>query len=74
LNNTTKQYVRYLVSIASLIGLVVFIRWAGMKGIISFFLGMTVMAALFLSKNMMIRLLVDKFSGTEYVDQIRGKP
>ncbi len=70
--NTSMQVLRILISIASIVLLFVFFRWVGWKGMLAFFLGMGVMTYLFLSKNMMIKMVVEYFEASTYVDEMAG--
>lgn len=46
------------VMIGSTIALLMFFRWIGIKGIIGFILGMTIMCYLMMSKNPMLRMVL----------------
>ena len=66
-----KGYTRIFLSLLSILAVFGFFRFLGWKGIVGFLVGLTVMAYLFLSKSLMIRVLLEKFSGTEeYIDVV----
>ncbi len=58
-----------------LIGSIVLIfflfRWAGIKGLITFSVGMLIMAYLILSKNAMLMFIIEKTSSDTYIDEIK---
>jgi len=72
-SNIFKVTLRIVIMIASVLLILGFFRWAGIKGILSFMLGMGIMAYLLLSKNMMFRGIIDMFGATEYLDDMGKK-
>lgn len=59
-----------VLSIASFFMLLFLLRWSGIKGILSFFTGMALMAYLLLSNNIMVRSLVKIFGSEENIKEI----
>ncbi len=64
---------RIVIMIASVLLIIGFFRWAGIKGMLSFLLGMGIMAYLLLSKNMMFRGIIETFGATEYISEMGKK-
>jgi len=61
------RILRIIISIASILLLIGFFRWTGLKGLMSFILGLFVMAYLLLSKNAMLMGVVEYFeAGRKY--------
>jgi len=54
-----------------LFGTIYFFRWSGIKGIVSFSVGVLFTIILFLSKNSALMMFVKIFSGEWYVDEIK---
>lgn len=70
-NQATKRILRIVISIASILILIFFFRWVGLKGVLAFFLGMTIMAYLLLSKNLMFMGIIDYFGADKYIDEVK---
>lgn len=66
--NFVQTYGKYVFSICLLVLFVFFVRWIGYKGLLGLFLGMVVMAWIFLSKNVLVRWIVSKMRAEEYVE------
>lgn len=64
---------RIVIMIASILLILGFFRWAGLKGMLAFMLGMGIMAYLLLSKNMMFMGIIETFGATEYIREMRKK-
>ncbi len=60
-----------MIAALSILTIFFFFRWVGIKGMISFILGMGIMAWIFLSKNVLVRMIVSKFEGEEYIDSFK---
>ena len=73
LSNIFKVTLRIIVMIASILLIIAFLRWGGIKGILSFVLGMSLMAYLLLSKNMMFQGIISMFGADEYLNDVGGK-
>ncbi len=71
--NFFKKALIIIFSIASIISLFIFLRWAGIKGIISLFLGMGIMAYLFMSKNFMLSYIIESTKSEDYIEEIKKK-
>lgn len=61
------------VKIVSIILLIICLRWAGLKGIISFLFGMAIMAYLMLSNNSLMMFFIKMFSDKQYLEEIMGE-
>lgn len=64
---------RIIIMIASILLIIAFFRWAGLKGMASFILGMSLMGYLLLSKNMMFQGIISMFGADEYLNEISKK-
>jgi len=64
---------RIVIMIASILLILGFFRWAGVKGVLAFILGMLIMAYLLLSKNFMFKGIIDMFGATEYLEDMGKK-
>ncbi len=64
---------RITVMILSILLIFGFFRWSGIKGFLSFLLGMGIMAYLLLSKNMMFQMIIETFGAVEYIDEVKKK-
>ncbi len=64
---------RIFIIIASILLVIGFLRWAGIKGVLSFMLGMSLMAYLLLSKNIMFQGIIEMFGASEYLSEIGKK-
>lgn len=73
ISNILKVTLRIIVMIASVLLIIGFLRWGGIKGILSFMLGMGLMAYLLLSKNMMFQGIIGMFGADEYLNEIGKK-
>ena len=73
----SKAILMYLLRITIMIGSIVLIiiamRWFGIKGILGMIFGMFVSTYLILSKNVILRALIEMMHSEEYVDELRGK-
>jgi len=61
------------VKIVSILLFILFIRWAGAKGMIALVLGMAAMAYLILSGNQLMMFFIKAFGNKEYLEEIMGK-
>lgn len=68
-----RKFLMLAMSFASIILLFLFLRWAGIKGLASFGLGMGIMAYLMLSKNLMLAYIIDKTKSGEYLHEIKSE-
>lgn len=66
-----RQESRIFIGVLLLVGIFLFFTQLGVKGFVGFLVGMTVMAVLMLSKNLMIRTLINRFESNEYIDLIK---
>lgn len=73
IRNVFKTILRIAFIIASILLILGFFRWAGIKGFIAFLLGMGIMAYLLLSKNMMFQGIIEMFGADEYITDIGKK-
>ena len=71
--DTIKRIILIVTSIGTVIILFMLLRWAGIKGILSFIAGMVIMAYLLLSNNIMTRVLVKMFEAEKGINEIMGK-
>jgi len=65
--------VRIGVMISSVIAVFWFFRWVGWKGFISFVAGMSLMAYVILSKNPLIKWVIDATQSDEYIWELMKK-
>ena len=72
-SSVLKVTLRLVVMIASVLLIIAFLRWAGIKGILSFVLGMSLMAYLLISKNMMFQGIISMFGADEYLNEVAKK-
>lgn len=71
INLSDNYYLRIIISVGTFFAIIYFFRYIGLKGILGFVVGMFVMTFLFLSKNPLIRFIIQKSSGSEeYIDVI----
>lgn len=49
-----------------------FFRWVGFKGILSFLIGMGIMAYLLLSKNPMVKMIIKLAESQEHLEELMG--
>lgn len=73
LKEILKKTSNIFLSLLSLLILILLLRWAGIKGILSFIAGMLIMAYLLLSNNIMVRTLVSIFGSEENLKEIMKK-
>lgn len=70
----TKQIARKIfmiaLSVASVVGIFMFFRWVGFKGILSFLIGMSIMAYLLLSKNSMVAMIIKMTESNDHLSEI----
>lgn len=71
--NILRSYRNIFYSLFSIIALFLFFRWGGIKAFVGIMLGFVIMAYVFLSKNVIVRALIDRFEGNEYIDVISKK-
>ena len=69
----SKQFITITLSIATFIGIIYLLIYVGLKGFISFVLGMTVMAYLILSKNAMMLWFIEFAQAEHYIKEIKIK-
>lgn len=70
IKETLKKISNIFLSLLSFFILILLLRWAGIKGIVSFIAGMIMMAYLLLSNNIMMRTLVDMFGAGKNIREI----
>ncbi len=70
IKDNLKRILNIALSILSFIIIIVLLRWAGIKGIISFIAGMTLMGYLLLSNNLMMRSLITIFGANKNLKEI----
>lgn len=73
IKNILMTILRIFIIIASILLVIGFLRWAGIKGVLSFMLGMSLMAYLLLSKNIMFQGIIEMFGASEYLSEIGKK-
>lgn len=73
LTNTGLYILKILLMLALLFAVFMFFRWAGVKGMLSFILGMFLMSWLILSKNMVMRTLIEMTKSESYINEVVGK-
>lgn len=73
IKNILNTIIRIFIIIASILLVIGFLRWAGIKGVLSFMLGMSLMAYLLLSKNIMFQGIIEMFGASEYLSEIGKK-
>ncbi len=68
-----KRVISVLLSISTFILLIVLLRWAGFKGILSFIAGLAIMAYLLLSNNIMMRSLITLFGAGKNLKELMNE-
>lgn len=59
---------RIIIRIGSVLLLIWFFIWLGLKGVVGLLSGLAIMAFLLLSKNPLVKMLVDMFHASRYLD------
>ncbi len=70
IKDNIKKVINITISILSIFGLFYLMRWAGLKGILSFLVGMIIMAYLILSNNLIMRSVVTLFGAERSIKEI----
>jgi len=70
LKNKLNFLLGLFIKIVSIILIILFIRWAGIKGIIALIMGMAIMAYLILSGNQIMLFFIKIFGNKEYLEEI----
>lgn len=68
-----KKVLQILFSILTIILLFTFFRWAGIKGLLSFLIGMLIMAFLILSKNPVMTSIIAMTQSEDFIDTVMDK-
>lgn len=73
MKSVLKRVLIIVLSIGSIILLFLFLRWVGLKGLLSLMIGMFIMAWLLLSKNQLLLWVIKKTEGGDYLEEVKGK-
>lgn len=73
IKNFTLIIVKIVISLVTIILFIGFFRWTGFKGLISFMLGMLIMAFLILSKNPILLSIIAMTQSEDFIDSIMKK-
>lgn len=73
IKNNLKTVLNIVLSLASILLIFIYFRWVGYKGVISFLLGLIVMAYLLLSNNIIMRSLIKIFEAEQTLKDIMKK-
>jgi len=73
IKNVAKPIFRIFTTLISIFLFIWLFRYLGFKGILGLFIGMTIMAYLILSKNMLLLGIVNIFDAGGFVEEINKK-
>ncbi len=73
IKNNLKTVLNIVLSLASILLIFIYFRWVGYKGVISFLLGMVIMAYLLLSNNIIMRSLIKIFEAKQTLKELMKK-
>lgn len=65
---TPKLYLFWFINILSIVILVFYLRWLGIKGLVGFMTGMAIMAFLMMTKNPMLTFVLSKTGHTQSME------
>lgn len=71
--DTIKAILKGGLTIAILFGMFMFFRFIGLKGLLGFVCGMSIMAYLILSKNPLLRWVISFATAEYYIDDLKGE-
>jgi len=61
---------RIFIFILTSIGIIIFFRWIGLKGVLGFSIGMGLMAYVLLSQNQYLKFIIDLTNSKQYLWEI----
>lgn len=67
------KYALMLLNVGIIILVFMLFRWAGLKGLVMFILGLIVMALLLLSKNPMLKWAIDMTKSEWFIDEVKNE-